>query len=403
MRIQDRLRIDFTLEVGGASEAVVVTTEAPILQTQEGSLGQVIESKQIEALPVNGRSFLPAGRPDARSLAGRRLDERQRGRGRHRHHQRHAGRRHELHARRRRQQQQRQSRPSDRAAQSRRHRGVQGADLELLGGVRPQRRRGHQHDDQGGGQRHEGHRVPVRAQPGPRCPRLLRRPERAEGAVLLLPVRRNRRRADQPREDLLLRRLPGHEVEALGHPHSLGPHRPDAGWRFLGGRQSDHHRSADRPALPGQRDPAGSHVSAGAQAFIRPLSEPQPGGPAQQLRGRPDGDPGHLPGRSAPRRELHGQRRRLPARLLHRPVAVHSRAAAGDRGRRRLRHRGHEPPDLGRRRRLLEDPDRATPSTSSAPGSTGCRRTSAFRSEAPSCRRRTCGSPACRWTPASTA
>ena len=57
LRIQDRLRIDFTLELGSA-ENVVVTSEAPLLQTQEGSLGQVIESKQIEALPV-ARSFLP--------------------------------------------------------------------------------------------------------------------------------------------------------------------------------------------------------------------------------------------------------------------------------------------------------------------------------------------------------
>jgi len=58
VRIQDRLRIDITLSLGSETE-VTVTTEAPVLQTQEGSLGQVIESKQIEALPVSGRSFVP--------------------------------------------------------------------------------------------------------------------------------------------------------------------------------------------------------------------------------------------------------------------------------------------------------------------------------------------------------
>ncbi len=58
LRIQDRLRIDFKLEVG-AAEAVVVTSEPAMLQTQEGSLGQVIESKQLEELPVSGRSFVP--------------------------------------------------------------------------------------------------------------------------------------------------------------------------------------------------------------------------------------------------------------------------------------------------------------------------------------------------------
>ncbi len=58
LRIQDRLRIDFKLEVG-AAEAVVVTSEPALLQTQEGSLGQVIESKQLEELPISGRSFVP--------------------------------------------------------------------------------------------------------------------------------------------------------------------------------------------------------------------------------------------------------------------------------------------------------------------------------------------------------
>ncbi len=72
VRIQDRLRINFSLEVGGATEAVVVTTEAPILQTQEGSLGQVIETKQIQELPVSGRSFIPlaALAPGAFQLGG---------------------------------------------------------------------------------------------------------------------------------------------------------------------------------------------------------------------------------------------------------------------------------------------------------------------------------------------
>ena len=72
VQIQSRLRINFSLEVGGATEAVVVTTEAPILQTQEGSLGQVIEAKQIQELPVSGRSFIPlaALAPGAFQLGG---------------------------------------------------------------------------------------------------------------------------------------------------------------------------------------------------------------------------------------------------------------------------------------------------------------------------------------------
>jgi hypothetical protein len=58
LRVQDRLRINFKLEVGGRNEAVVVSGEAPLVQTETSSMGEVIESRQIEALPLNGRNYL---------------------------------------------------------------------------------------------------------------------------------------------------------------------------------------------------------------------------------------------------------------------------------------------------------------------------------------------------------
>src|SRR6266498_2979982 len=45
LRVQDRLRIDFRLEVGEVSESVEVTSEAPLLQSETSSLGQVIAVK----------------------------------------------------------------------------------------------------------------------------------------------------------------------------------------------------------------------------------------------------------------------------------------------------------------------------------------------------------------------
>src|SRR3989442_5061989 len=56
--VQDRLRIDFRLEVGEVSESVEVTAEAPLLQSETSSLGQVIATKLITELPLNGRNFI---------------------------------------------------------------------------------------------------------------------------------------------------------------------------------------------------------------------------------------------------------------------------------------------------------------------------------------------------------
>ena len=43
---------------GRLSESVTVTGEAPLLQTQNATVGQVINEQQIENLPLNGRSVL---------------------------------------------------------------------------------------------------------------------------------------------------------------------------------------------------------------------------------------------------------------------------------------------------------------------------------------------------------
>jgi hypothetical protein len=49
--------LDFTLQIGEATEQVVVTTEIPLLNTQSSSAGQTVENKSIESQPLNGRSF----------------------------------------------------------------------------------------------------------------------------------------------------------------------------------------------------------------------------------------------------------------------------------------------------------------------------------------------------------
>jgi len=57
VNVQDRVRVDATLEVGAVTETVEVAAAAPMLQTDTSYLGQVVESQRIVDLPLNGRYF----------------------------------------------------------------------------------------------------------------------------------------------------------------------------------------------------------------------------------------------------------------------------------------------------------------------------------------------------------
>ncbi len=55
--VQDRLRIDFTLQIGSVSEAINVQEAAPVIESESSALGDVVGSEQITDLPLNGRDF----------------------------------------------------------------------------------------------------------------------------------------------------------------------------------------------------------------------------------------------------------------------------------------------------------------------------------------------------------
>jgi outer membrane receptor protein involved in Fe transport len=57
LQVQDRLRVDFTLQVGSLAEAVNIEAEIPVVQTETSSLGDVVTSRQVTDLPLNGRDF----------------------------------------------------------------------------------------------------------------------------------------------------------------------------------------------------------------------------------------------------------------------------------------------------------------------------------------------------------
>jgi len=58
VKVNDQLRIDITLEVGGVQQEVNVTANAVQVETASTQLGDVIESKKMLALPLNGRSYI---------------------------------------------------------------------------------------------------------------------------------------------------------------------------------------------------------------------------------------------------------------------------------------------------------------------------------------------------------
>jgi hypothetical protein len=59
VRVNDRLGIDLTMEIGGLEETVTVLAESPLLETRSGSQGQIIDEKRISLLPLSdGNPFI---------------------------------------------------------------------------------------------------------------------------------------------------------------------------------------------------------------------------------------------------------------------------------------------------------------------------------------------------------
>ena len=57
VQVNARQRVDVTLKVGSASETVNVTGAAALLETDSSERGQVIGTREVENLPLNGRAY----------------------------------------------------------------------------------------------------------------------------------------------------------------------------------------------------------------------------------------------------------------------------------------------------------------------------------------------------------
>jgi hypothetical protein len=54
----ESIRVDPSLAVGSPSESITVNSDASLLRSESGSLGQVVSNRSIIELPLNGRNFL---------------------------------------------------------------------------------------------------------------------------------------------------------------------------------------------------------------------------------------------------------------------------------------------------------------------------------------------------------
>lgn len=58
VQVGENVTVEFKLEVGAANETVVITSETPAINTTDFKVDGVVNRKQIDNLPLNGRSFL---------------------------------------------------------------------------------------------------------------------------------------------------------------------------------------------------------------------------------------------------------------------------------------------------------------------------------------------------------
>jgi hypothetical protein len=57
LNLDQQIDLDLNLAIGAVSESVTVTSAAPVIQTHSVDTGQVIESREITDLPLDGRNF----------------------------------------------------------------------------------------------------------------------------------------------------------------------------------------------------------------------------------------------------------------------------------------------------------------------------------------------------------
>jgi hypothetical protein len=58
LHVEDELSINFTLQIGSVSESITVQAGEPALQSESSTVSDVIEGRQVEGTPLNGRNVM---------------------------------------------------------------------------------------------------------------------------------------------------------------------------------------------------------------------------------------------------------------------------------------------------------------------------------------------------------
>lgn len=58
VEVQSAVRIDAVMQVGEIGQVVEVQAQTPLLQTESSALGQVVDSRKVQEMPLNGRNVL---------------------------------------------------------------------------------------------------------------------------------------------------------------------------------------------------------------------------------------------------------------------------------------------------------------------------------------------------------
>jgi Carboxypeptidase regulatory-like domain len=61
LHVNEVLRMDFVLEVGGVTEQVTVEATTPVVSTETGEISTIVDTRQVVNLPLNGRIFIQLG------------------------------------------------------------------------------------------------------------------------------------------------------------------------------------------------------------------------------------------------------------------------------------------------------------------------------------------------------
>ncbi len=57
INVQDRAAVNITMQLGAVVDTIEVAATTPLIQTETSELGQVVDSKRVSTLPLNGRNF----------------------------------------------------------------------------------------------------------------------------------------------------------------------------------------------------------------------------------------------------------------------------------------------------------------------------------------------------------